>query len=68
MHNNWLFICNFRFERELYWQYLDRAEEIYPSKWEALKDTLSRIQSSRIHLAGRFWLSLKLFVLSLTKF
>ncbi len=68
MHNNWLFLCNFRFERELYWQYLDRAEEIYPSKWEALKDTLSRIQSSRIHLAGRFWFSLKLFVLSLTKF
>ena len=52
MHDNWLFICNFRFERELYWKYLDRAEEIYPSKWEALKDTLSRIQSSRIHLAG----------------
>lgn len=50
----------FRYDRALYHHYLRLANEIYPSKWEALKDTLSRIQQSRISLWGRWWISLRI--------
>lgn len=55
----------FRYDRALYRRYLHLADEIYPSKWEAVKDTLSRIQHSRISLLGRWWISLRLWLYSL---
>lgn len=52
----------FCYDRALYWHYLNHAYEIYPSKWAALKDTLSRIQQSRNSPVGRWWISLRLFL------
>ena len=55
----------FRYDRSLYCHYLSRVHEIYPSKWAALKDTLSRIQHSRISLLGRWWISLRLLLFTI---